>query len=181
MPAGTHSVTAIARDNSGATATSAAAQITVTTPANKPPVVSLTSPANGASFNAPASVTLSATASDSDGTIARVDFFAGGTMVGSDTSSPYSAPWSNVAGRELRGDSRCARQLRRDHGLGDGTGRRHAARESAADGLVVESRERRVIHGAGIGIGDGVGHRHGRHDHEGGVLRWFHARVHGHE
>jgi len=56
----------------------------------------MTSPASGATFTAPASITLSANASDVDGTIARVDFYSGSTLLGSDTSSPYSVPWTNV-------------------------------------------------------------------------------------
>jgi predicted phage tail protein len=65
-------------------------------PANQPPAVSLSAPANGATFTAPASITVSATASDSDGTIARVDFYQGPTLIGTDTTSPYSITWSNV-------------------------------------------------------------------------------------
>ena len=34
---------------------------------------------------------LSANASDSDGTIARVDFYNGAALISSDTTSPYSA------------------------------------------------------------------------------------------
>jgi hypothetical protein len=41
-------------------------------------------------------VTNAATASDRDGTVARVDFFAGTTQIGSDTTSPYGMTWSNV-------------------------------------------------------------------------------------
>lgn len=67
------------------------------TPTNQPPSVSLTAPASGAVFTAPASITLSATASDVDGTIARVDFYTGTTLLGSDASSPYSYSWANVA------------------------------------------------------------------------------------
>src|SRR4051812_26118655 len=48
-----------------------------TAPNNLPPSVALTAPASGASYSAPATVTLTASASDSDGTIARVDFYAG--------------------------------------------------------------------------------------------------------
>ncbi len=62
---------------------------------NQPPAAALTAPANGATFTAPANVTISATASDSDGTIACVEF-QGATLIGSDTSSPYSITWSNV-------------------------------------------------------------------------------------
>ena len=63
---------------------------------NLPPTVTLTSPANGTSVSAPATVVLSANASDSNGTVARVDFYAGSTLIGSDTTSPYSVTWSNV-------------------------------------------------------------------------------------
>jgi hypothetical protein len=63
---------------------------------NKAPTVSLTSPRAGQSFTAPASIGLSATASDPDGTIARVDFYAGSKLLGSDGSSPYTLAWSSV-------------------------------------------------------------------------------------
>jgi regulation of enolase protein 1 (concanavalin A-like superfamily) len=97
VPAGTYSLTAVARDDSGAATTSAARTITVSNPPNQAPAVSLTAPANGATFTAPASITVSATASDTDGTIAKVDFFAGTTVIGTDTTSPYSVTWNNVA------------------------------------------------------------------------------------
>ena len=64
---------------------------------NVPPTVTLTSPANGTSVSAPATVVVSANASDSNGTVARVDFYAGSTLIGSDATSPYSVTWSNVA------------------------------------------------------------------------------------
>jgi len=60
------------------------------------PTVSLTSPANNASFGAPASITVSADAADADGTIAKVEFYAGTTLIGTDTSVPYSITWSSV-------------------------------------------------------------------------------------
>ncbi len=65
-------------------------------PANIAPSVAITSPANNASFTAPATISIAAAASDSDGTIARVDFYSGGTLLGSDTASPYSFSWNNV-------------------------------------------------------------------------------------
>jgi endoglucanase len=64
---------------------------------NRAPVVSLTSPTAGQVFTAPATVNFAATASDPDGTVARVEFLNGSTIVGSDTSSPYSFAWANVA------------------------------------------------------------------------------------
>ena len=39
---------------------------------------------------------IAAAASDSDGTIARVDFYSGGTLLGSDTAGPYAFSWNNV-------------------------------------------------------------------------------------
>jgi len=64
---------------------------------NVPPTVSLTSPANGATFTAPASITLTATAADSDGTIQKVEFFHGGTnLIGTLTVPPYTMQWTGV-------------------------------------------------------------------------------------
>lgn len=64
-----------------------------TTP-NQPPVVALTAPASGTTVTAGTNVALTAAASDADGTIARVDFFVGATLVGSDTTQPYGATWT---------------------------------------------------------------------------------------
>ncbi len=41
-------------------------------------------------------MTLSAVASDSDGTVTRVDFFDGATLVGTDATAPYSVTWSDA-------------------------------------------------------------------------------------
>ncbi len=64
---------------------------------NQPPAVSLTAPANGATFPAPANITLSANASDADGSITKVEFFNGAQKLGEATVSPYSYAWNNVA------------------------------------------------------------------------------------
>ncbi|HYG76519.1 MAG TPA: Ig-like domain-containing protein [Planctomycetota bacterium] len=97
VAAGSYSITARATDNAGATTASTAVSITVAAAPNAAPSVALTSPANGASFTAPASVGLAANASDSDGTIAKVEFFANGTLLNTDTTAPYSFAWGNVA------------------------------------------------------------------------------------
>jgi regulation of enolase protein 1 (concanavalin A-like superfamily) len=96
-PAGTFSLTAAAVDNDGARTTSPSVTISANTATNAPPVVTLTAPANGASYTAPATIVLSATATDSNGTIARVEFYNGTTLLGTDTSSPYTYNWTNVA------------------------------------------------------------------------------------
>jgi endoglucanase len=56
---------------------------------NQSPTVSITSPANAATFATGASITIQATASDSDGTVSKVEFFRGTTKLGEDTSNPY--------------------------------------------------------------------------------------------
>lgn len=64
---------------------------------NQPPVVALTAPADGAGFTAPASFTLTATATDPDGTVARVEFYSGATRLGEDASAPYEFAVSGLA------------------------------------------------------------------------------------
>ncbi|NBV23716.1 MAG: hypothetical protein EBS05_17570, partial [Proteobacteria bacterium] len=66
--------------------------------ANPPPSVTLTSPANGQSFGIGTNITLSASASDPDGTVASVEFFANGVSVGTDTTTPHGLTWSPSAG-----------------------------------------------------------------------------------
>jgi hypothetical protein len=97
--AGSHTLKAVATDNKGAKTNSATRTVTLTTSSsssNKPPSVSLTAPANGAVFNYGASITLTASASDTDGSVTRVDFYRDGTLIGTDTTSPYSVAWTNA-------------------------------------------------------------------------------------
>jgi hypothetical protein len=63
---------------------------------NLPPVVSISSPVNGATLAAPAATTITALPFDSDGVITKVEFFIDGTKVGEDTIAPYSFQWTNV-------------------------------------------------------------------------------------
>lgn len=95
LAAGSYSFTARAYDDDGANTTSSAVSVTVGS--NTPPTVSITSPANGATFTAPASFTVTATAADSNGTVARVEFYRGTTLIGTDTASPYTAAVSSLA------------------------------------------------------------------------------------
>ena len=61
---------------------------------NRPPAVSLTSPADGASFDVPANVTITAAATDTDGTVVKVEFFEGVRFIATATAAPYSVPIS---------------------------------------------------------------------------------------
>ncbi len=67
------------------------------TAVNQVPLVALTSPANAQSYTAPASMNISANASDPDGTIARVEFYNGTQKLGEDASTPFAYNWTNLA------------------------------------------------------------------------------------
>ncbi len=89
---GAYSLTARAFDTQGNQTTSTAVGITVTNETT-PPTVSLTSPATGAVLAG--TVTVTATASDNVG-VQRVDFYRGATLLGSDTTAPYSYAWNTT-------------------------------------------------------------------------------------
>ncbi len=60
---------------------------------NEPPTVNLTAPLNGASYNWGANIELIATANDTDGSVTRVEFYQGSTLLGEATTAPYSFTW----------------------------------------------------------------------------------------
>lgn len=62
------------------------------------PTVAITAPANGATFSAPASVPITATAADADGTVTNVAFFAGTALLGQTNSAPYTITAAFAAG-----------------------------------------------------------------------------------
>lgn len=63
---------------------------TKTETANQAPTVSITAPSNNTSVSSGTSVTISANATDTDGTITKVEFYDGTTLLNTDTESPYS-------------------------------------------------------------------------------------------
>jgi glucose/arabinose dehydrogenase/plastocyanin len=65
---------------------------------NSPPIVDITSPTNGASFTAPATVSIVATASDSDGNVTNVSFYDGSTLLGGTNNTPYTVTSTFAAG-----------------------------------------------------------------------------------
>ena len=70
---------------------------TRSTPALVVPAVSITNPAGGAVFAAPASLKLGASASVSGGTVTNVAFFANATLLGSVTVAPFNLTSSPLA------------------------------------------------------------------------------------
>jgi hypothetical protein len=95
LQAGSYSLTAVATA-AGISSTSAVVAITVTAPAPSPNV-SITSPTNGASFTAPANVTISANATVSSGTVTNVSFFNGPSLLGSVAAPPFNFTATGLA------------------------------------------------------------------------------------
>ncbi len=94
---GNYNLKAVATDNSGLTGTSSVVAITVVAASTPvPPVVALTAPTNNANFTAGTAISLTATASDPDGTVSKVEFFQGTTLLGSDATAPYQYSWTNA-------------------------------------------------------------------------------------
>lgn len=65
-------------------------------PANWSPAVTIVRPAANSEFVTPVDVTVEANASDLDGTVTKVEFFAGTTLLGEATKAPYRVVWSQV-------------------------------------------------------------------------------------
>ncbi len=63
---------------------------------NRAPTATISSPSTGDLFAPPAEVTITAEASDIDGSITKVEFYNGSDLLGSDDSSPYSYSWTGV-------------------------------------------------------------------------------------
>lgn len=93
VASGNYVVTARATDNKGGVTTSAAINVSV----DSVPTISIASPANHATFDAPATITLTANAADSDGTISKVEYFTGTSLIGIAMAAPYTVTWANVA------------------------------------------------------------------------------------
>jgi hypothetical protein len=74
-----------------------AGSIVVSSPANTPPTVSITNISAGAVFAAPATITIRATASDSDGSVTNVQFRVGSVVLGNASSPPYFATTNNLS------------------------------------------------------------------------------------
>ncbi len=91
---GADSFTFTVADNGGLHSSAATVAITVTA-LDAPPTVTVTAPSGP--FLAPATIVLGATAADSDGSVAKVEFYAGATKIGEDAGAPYACTWTGVA------------------------------------------------------------------------------------
>ena len=63
---------------------------------NNAPTISISTPANHATFASGTNISISAEAADSDGFVRKIDFYAGSTLLGTATNSPYSFTWNNA-------------------------------------------------------------------------------------
>jgi hypothetical protein len=86
---GSHALTAVATDNLGLSSTSSVVNVTVSG-GNTPPSVTITNPPDNSVFGNTDTITIGASASDTDGTVTNVQFFDGLVSLGSRSTSPYS-------------------------------------------------------------------------------------------
>ena len=91
---GSHALQTIAHDAAGNTGESAEVDVTVAEPDTTDPEVSITSPDEGDQVSGP--TTVSATATDNVD-VTEVELEVDGTVVDSDSSSPYSFDWNATA------------------------------------------------------------------------------------
>ena len=80
MPPTVYVGLAVTSRNPAATSLATFTDVAVGTITNRAPSVSIQQPATGTHFSAPATITVSADAADEDGSIARVDFYQGGSI-----------------------------------------------------------------------------------------------------
>jgi subtilisin-like proprotein convertase family protein len=66
-------------------------------PTNNAPIITLTTPADGTSYAAPASISLAASVTANGHTITQVEFYNGATLLGTFAAAPYSFSWNNVS------------------------------------------------------------------------------------
>lgn len=92
LSAGAYVLTAVVTNAAGQGHTSDPVTITVTS-TSAPPTVSLITPIVNAFYISPANITLAAEASDSDGSIDRIEFYNGSMLIGTATDAPYSVEW----------------------------------------------------------------------------------------
>jgi hypothetical protein len=72
--------------------------IVLSTNSTPPPTLTLTSPANGSAYTAPASIPVAANIISNGQQIAKVQFYINSTnLLGEDTAPPYSFSWTNVS------------------------------------------------------------------------------------
>jgi hypothetical protein len=96
LQAGMHTIRVIAVDNNG-TIGDLIYTINVVQVTNTPPTVSIDFPVDGGVFTAGTTINVTASASDTDGTVTGVEFFFDGNSQGVDDTAPYGWTLNNVS------------------------------------------------------------------------------------
>lgn len=94
LNSGKYQIFAKAEDSSGKSVHSAPVHFSIS---NAAPSVQITSPLPGTNVLAPATLNLTAVATDPDGAVKSVLFFGDGRFLGADDQAPYSLVWSNIS------------------------------------------------------------------------------------
>lgn len=84
------------QSTSGGQAVSISAQPVVNNCINVAPTTVITSPITNSTFTSLANITITANATDADGSISMVEFYNGSIKLGSKSTAPYSFTWTNV-------------------------------------------------------------------------------------
>lgn len=71
--------------------------LSIAVPIGQTPVATLTAPANGSVWYLGDTINLTATASDSDGSVTKVEFYQDAIKLGEDTTNPYEYAWTGFA------------------------------------------------------------------------------------
>jgi hypothetical protein len=96
LAAATYQIYATVTDSTTPTANNATSATHTFTVGDLPPTVAITSPAANSSFPPGTAIVIDATASD-DYSVTQVDFYADGSLIGTDSSTPYGCSWSGAA------------------------------------------------------------------------------------
>ena len=117
--------------------------VTITAVTSAGPVVSITSPANSASFIPGSSIVVTASASESGGTVTNVAFYLGSSLLGNVASGPYNYSWFMFPPVPVRAYCR-GRRFRRH--FGHLRCRQHHRGTFGTDGCHHHSDERRRLY-----------------------------------
>lgn len=97
VKSGTYSLTAKATDNKGKVTTSAVVKVTVgSSTGNKAPTVYIKTPVTNTSYSSPATINMTAIATDGDGTISKVEFYNGSKWLHTEFQGTFTYTWKNV-------------------------------------------------------------------------------------
>lgn len=100
LAAGDYALTAKALDDDGSESQSTLVTFTVNAPIvinNQPPSISITTPSPNTTVEAGSNITIAASAVDNDGSVVRVSFYDGDTLLGTASTSPYQFTINNLS------------------------------------------------------------------------------------